>query len=220
MDTLKNFLARSEVLITSEEHVELIEKVKMEVALITSNSPYPEVRAVVDNTDDPTTPCSTIRAWVIGLFLVSAMTAINQIFGIRQPSITVDAAVVQLIAYPLGKAAERFLPDIGFTFMGTRHSINPGQFTAKEHMLITIMGSAGQTRPYSNTISRVTWPLNIPQLTDPCSLVWTQFLKKYFNQSYSGQFSYQILLALSTDFMGTYHHNFAHACSLITHDHV
>jgi hypothetical protein len=37
---------------------------KTEAALITNNSPYAEVRAVVSNTDDVNIPSSTIRAWV------------------------------------------------------------------------------------------------------------------------------------------------------------
>jgi len=31
------------------------------------DSPYPEVRSAVANTDDPDIPVSTIRAWVLGL---------------------------------------------------------------------------------------------------------------------------------------------------------
>ena len=31
------------------------------------DSPYPEVRSAVANTDDPTMPASTLRSWVIGL---------------------------------------------------------------------------------------------------------------------------------------------------------
>jgi hypothetical protein len=49
------------------------------------------------------------------------------------------ANVAQLLAYPCGKACERYLPDWGFTLFGVRHSLNPGSFSKKEHMLITIM---------------------------------------------------------------------------------
>ena len=31
------------------------------------DSPYPEVRSAVANTDDPAIPVNTIRAWVLGL---------------------------------------------------------------------------------------------------------------------------------------------------------
>ena len=36
------------------------------------NSPYAEVRAVVDNRDDPAMPASTFRAWFIGTIFVAA----------------------------------------------------------------------------------------------------------------------------------------------------
>lgn len=34
---------------------------------VETDSPYPEVRSAVANTDDVDMPCSTIRAWVIGI---------------------------------------------------------------------------------------------------------------------------------------------------------
>ncbi|KAH8694011.1 OPT oligopeptide transporter protein-domain-containing protein [Talaromyces proteolyticus] len=154
------------------------------VALILTNSPYPEVRAIVSNDDDPQIPCSTIRSWAIGLFFVVGASVVNQLFSIRQPPIGVDVMAIQLLSYPLGKAAERFLPDVGFTFRSVRHSFNPGRFSQKEHLLITIMANVGTNRPYSNFI------------------VWTQVLPKYFNQPYARTFGYQLLLSLSSDMMG------------------
>ncbi len=35
--------------------------------LAEDDSPYPEVRSAVANTDDPDIPVGTIRAWVLGL---------------------------------------------------------------------------------------------------------------------------------------------------------
>lgn len=100
---------------------------KLEAAMITNNSPYAEVRAVVSNRDDPTMPCSTIRAWVIGIFFAGALGFINQFFDPRQPAIYLQANVAQLLAYPCGKFFENFLPDWGVTLFGTRHSLNPGK---------------------------------------------------------------------------------------------
>jgi hypothetical protein len=120
---------------------------KLEAALITVNSPYSEVRAVVDNHDNVDTPCGTIRAWVIGTGFATLLAFINQLFSIRQPSITVMANVAQLLAYPLGKLCEKALPDVGFTLWGVRHSLNPGKFTKKEHMLITIMANVSWNYP-------------------------------------------------------------------------
>lgn len=34
------------------------------------------------------------------------------------------------------------------------------------------------------------------------NIIWSQYLPQFFNQSYAGQFSYQILIALATNFIG------------------
>lgn len=157
---------------------------KLEAALIRNNSPYAEVRAVVDNHDDPATPCGTIRAWVIGLLFALGGAFINQLFSIRQPAIGVGSNVAQLLAYPLGKACERFLPDKGFTAFGVYHSLNPGPFSKKEHMLITIMANVAFNTPYTNNV------------------IWVQYLPQYFNQSFAGSFAYQLVIAIATNFIG------------------
>lgn len=157
---------------------------KIQAALITNNSPYAEVRAVVDNHDDATMPASTIRAWAIGIFFACCISFINSFFDVRLPSIYVISTVPQLLAYPLGKFLERVLPDVGFTLFGVRHSLNPGPFNKKEHMLITIMSNVAKSTPYTNYI------------------VWIQVLPQYFNQRWAISVGYQILIALSTNFIG------------------
>ena len=54
----------------------------------------------------------------------------------------------------------------------------------KEHIVITIMANVGFTAPYTAYI------------------VWVQYLPIYFNQSWASSFCYQILIALSTNFIG------------------
>ncbi|CZT50608.1 related to sexual differentiation process protein isp4 [Rhynchosporium secalis] len=184
VERIQEFLGNSDVFENPEKHAHLIQEMKTEAALITGNSPYAEVRAVVDNTDDPSMPSSTIRAWGIGLFFVVALSFINQLFSIRQPSISVGSNVAQLLSYPIGRAAATWLPDIGFTLFGVRHSLNPGKFSRKEHMLITIMANVGSSTPYTDNI------------------IWTQVLPLYFNQSYARGFAYQILISLGTNFSG------------------
>jgi hypothetical protein len=43
------------------------------------NSPYAEVRASVPNTDDPSLPVETFRAWFLGIFFGSVFGAANQV---------------------------------------------------------------------------------------------------------------------------------------------
>ncbi|KAF5674560.1 sexual differentiation process isp4 [Fusarium heterosporum] len=161
------FLSQNDVLQHPERHEALIQQIKIEAALITHNSPYAEVRAIVNNHDDPSMPCSTIRAWFVGLIFSCVVSFINSFFEIRQPMINVSLVVPQLLAYPFGKLLEKTLPDVGITLFGVRHSLNPGVFNKKEHMLITIMASISMGSPYTNYI------------------VWIQYLPFYFNQPYA-----------------------------------
>ncbi|KAL2257875.1 hypothetical protein VTK26DRAFT_9059 [Humicola hyalothermophila] len=181
---IEHFLGNDEVFSNPEKHEHLIEEMKIQAALITNNSPYAEVRAVVDNHDDASLPASTIRAWGMGIFFACCISFINSFFDVRLPSIYVVSTVPQLLAYPLGKFLERVLPDWGFTLFGVRHSLNPGPFNKKEHMLITIMSNVAKSVPYTNYI------------------IWIQVLPQYFNQPWAINVGYQILIALSTNFIG------------------
>ena len=59
-------------------------------------SPYPEVRSAVANTDDPTIPASTFRAWVFGLFWAIVIPGANQFFFFRYPSVTISQVCLPL----------------------------------------------------------------------------------------------------------------------------
>ena len=85
---------------------------------------------------------------------------------------------------PLGRFLARFLPDWGFTLFGTRHTINPGPFNRKEHMLITILTGCSLGAPYTNNI------------------IIVQYLPQYFNQRFAGSFGYQIVLGLAMNLGG------------------
>ncbi|KAK0710727.1 OPT oligopeptide transporter protein-domain-containing protein [Lasiosphaeris hirsuta] len=181
---IQEFMENEAIFENPEKHEDIIEEMKLEAALITNNSPYAEVRAVVDNKDDPSTPVSTIRAWTIGIAFSVLLAFINQLFSIRQPAISIESNVVQLLAYPLGKAWEHWMPTGEFTLFGRKHFLNPGKFNKKEHMLIAIMANTAKSLPYTQYI------------------VWTQVLPQYFNQQYARSFGYQILIAISTNFIG------------------
>lgn len=125
-------------------------------------SPYPEVRSAVANTDDPTMPASTFRAWVVGLTWAILIPGVNQFFFFRFPSVTITSVcpsvivsaplaetgpkiVPQLLTFPICKLWARYLPNV--TFFGV--SLNPGPFTIKEHVIITIMASVGAVSAYA-----------------------------------------------------------------------
>jgi hypothetical protein len=43
------------------------------------HSPYLEVRESIPNTDDPTLPVETFRAWAIGLIFAAVFSSLNQV---------------------------------------------------------------------------------------------------------------------------------------------
>jgi len=92
------------------------------------------VRSAVANTDDPDMPAATLRTWVIGLAWAILIPGLNQFFFFRYPSVTINGIVAQLLSFPVGRAAAAWLPD--WKIFGV--SINPGPFTVKEHVLITV----------------------------------------------------------------------------------
>ncbi|KAE9403059.1 OPT oligopeptide transporter [Gymnopus androsaceus JB14] len=137
-------------------------------------SPYPEVRSAVSNTDDPDMPTSSVRTWIIGLAFAIIIPGLNQFFFFRFPSVSIGTLVAQLLSFPLGKAAAQYLPN--WTIFG--YSLNPGPFTVKEHVLIT--GSVGAGSAYATDIIAVQ--------------------RVYYNQIYN--FSYQWFVVMSTQLIG------------------
>jgi OPT family small oligopeptide transporter len=97
------------------------------------DSPFLEVRAVVQPVDDQSLPVNTARMWTIGLLFTIFGSGLNQFFSLRQPSVTISALVAQLLAFPLGCAWAKWMP-LGW--------LNPDRdFNIKEHGLITIMAN-------------------------------------------------------------------------------
>ncbi|KAH9060711.1 oligopeptide transporter [Lactarius vividus] len=139
-------------------------------------SPYPEVRAAVSNTDDMEMPVDTIRAWMIGLFWAIIIPGLNQFLYFRYPSITIGSLVAQLLSFPLGCLWARSVP--GLRILGV--PLNPGPFSLKEHVLITVMATVGSSSAYATDILAVQ--------------------RKYYHQNWS--FGYQWLLVMSTQLIG------------------
>ncbi len=116
-----------------------------------NDSPYPEVRAAVPNTDDPSLPVSTIRVWVLGMLVTTIFSALNVLFSLHTPTFTISSFVGSLVVWPMGRAWEKYMPHKKFWGM----ELNPGPFNMKEHALITIMGniSFGEGPTYAADIT-------------------------------------------------------------------
>lgn len=140
------------------------------------DSPYPEVRSAVANFDDPSMPVSTLRAWVLGVIWAILIPGMNQFFYLRYPSVAIGGLVAQLLVFPVGRAWVRIMPCKKIFGL----EINPGPFTIKEHVLVTIMASVGAQTAYATDIFAVQ--------------------RVYYNQYWS--FAYQWMLVMSTQLIG------------------
>ncbi|KDN37828.1 hypothetical protein RSAG8_09882, partial [Rhizoctonia solani AG-8 WAC10335] len=74
------------------------------------DSPYPEVRSAVANTDDPDMPVNTLRAWILGIIWAILLPGLNQFFFFRYPAVTIGNLVAQLLSFPMGRFLAWVLP--------------------------------------------------------------------------------------------------------------
>jgi len=201
MDTLeriKTFLHDEDVQNNPNDHEALIHAMRIEALLVTNNSPYAMVRGCVDVTDDMDMPSITFRMLLLGILACGIGSAINQIFSIRYPGISLDSSSVQLLACepisvwsspntisdPAGKFLARILPAGQFTIFGKTFPFNPGPWNRKEHMLVTIMAMAGMGSPYITNI------------------IFVQAMPKWYGETWAKNVGYQMLNTLGCNFAG------------------
>ncbi|QRW05770.1 OPT oligopeptide transporter protein [Ceratobasidium sp. AG-Ba] len=176
-----SFETRSKTDKNSDDGAETDSRFAMEYDIdFEDDSPYPEVRAAVANTDDPTMPTNTFRMWFLGLIFTVLIAGLNQFFSMRYPSVQITALVAQLVALPAGKLLEKVLPRAHITTFGYTWSLNPGPFNIKEHTLITVMANVVAGGAYATDIIAAQ--------------------KIYYNQHWSA--AYQLLLVISTQMVG------------------
>ncbi|KAF2590926.1 hypothetical protein F2Q70_00039525 [Brassica cretica] len=105
--------------------------------------PVEEVALVVPETDDPTLPVMTFRAWFLGLSSCVLLIFLNTFFTYRTQPLTISAILMQIAVLPIGKFMARTLPTTSHRLMGCEWSLNPGPFNIKEHVIITIFANCG-----------------------------------------------------------------------------
>ncbi|KAJ7759543.1 OPT oligopeptide transporter [Mycena metata] len=150
-------------------------------ALLEDDSPYPEVRSAVANTDDPAIPVATLRAWTLGILWAILIPGLNQFFFFRYPAVTVTSIVPQLLTFPLGRLWARLLPNLVLSLpFGVKVELNGGAFSIKEHVLITIMAGVGAGSAYATDIVAVQ--------------------RVYYGEGYG--FLYQWMVVMSTQLIG------------------
>lgn len=158
-------------------------QLRTEAVMIAYHSPYPEVRSVTNPYDDFNLPVETFRVYILGIIWTGVGAFVNQFFAERQPGISLRASVVQLLLYPSGELMARILPKKKLKIWRWTINLNPGPWNYKEQMLATIFFSVSAGTPY------VSYNIHV------------QRLSHYYNNQWA-DWGYQILLILSTNFMG------------------
>lgn len=103
-----------------------------------------EVALVVPETDDPTLPVMTFRAWFLGLTSCTILIFLNTFFIYRTQPLTISAILMQISVLPIGKFMAATLPRKHYTLFGRwSFTLNPGPFNIKEHVIITVIANCG-----------------------------------------------------------------------------
>ncbi|KAJ1969705.1 hypothetical protein H4R35_006065 [Dimargaris xerosporica] len=118
------------------------------------DSPFEMVRAVVSNKDDPTMPSLTVRMWILGLLFLVVLSIVNQFFWFRETPIGLGGVIVLLLSFPMGKflawAIPRHTQVDGWWLFGLGPiDLNPGPFSIKEHVLVSIVANSGSGTAYA-----------------------------------------------------------------------
>ncbi|KAJ3698270.1 hypothetical protein LUZ61_001975 [Rhynchospora tenuis] len=119
-----------------------------------NDCPIEEVKYTVPITDDPNQPVLTFRTWLLGIVSCVLLSFINEFFVYRQNQLYISTVCVQLVTLPVGRFLARVLPTTKYTVPLTNwtFSLNPGPFSLKEHVLITIFAGAGAGGVYAINI--------------------------------------------------------------------
>ncbi|KAL0353321.1 UNVERIFIED_CONTAM: Oligopeptide transporter 3 [Sesamum angustifolium] len=144
-----------------------------------------EVALVVPETDDPSLPVMTFRAWVLGLASCIILIFLNTFFIYRTQPLSISAILMQIGVLPIGKFMAATLPRKQYTVFGRwSFSLNPGPFNIKEHVIITVMANCGVSTGGGDAYS-------IGAIT---------VMKAYYKQSVN--FLCALLIVLTTQILG------------------
>ena len=94
---------------------------------------------LIPTTDDPSTPAFTPRMLILGLFWCCFLSVVNAVGNWRTTRIQVDTMFACLLSYPMGILLAKILPN--YSFFGIH--LNPGPFSIKEHVLVSVMANVG-----------------------------------------------------------------------------
>ncbi|KAJ2998788.1 hypothetical protein HDV02_004028 [Globomyces sp. JEL0801] len=103
---------------------------------------------IAPTTDDPSAPSLTFRVLLLGTLWCIFLGGVNALLAFRTNAFEIPSFLATLLSYPMGILFATALPRKSIRFFGIDWQLNPGPFGLKEHVLITIIASAGGTMAY------------------------------------------------------------------------
>lgn len=105
------------------------------------------VRRIVSFEDDPTLPTLTFRYFIMTLFFVAPGAFMAQMSQYRTTYAPYSVFFVQIASSYVGAWLARVLPatQVRIPFTAWGFNLNPGPFSVKEHVLVTISAASGAT---------------------------------------------------------------------------
>ena len=114
------------------------------------------IEGIVPTTDDPNAPSLSFRVLILGTMWCILLGAINSLLSFRTSVFGIPSFLATLLSYPMGIFMAQVLPIRKYRLFGFEFTLNPGPFGVKEHVLITIIASAGGSLAYGidNVVSQ------------------------------------------------------------------
>ncbi|KAI2788386.1 hypothetical protein POX_e06401 [Penicillium oxalicum] len=106
-----------------------------------------QVRQLINLTDDPTLPTITFRYFVLSALFVIPGAFLSQMSYFRTTKAPYSVFFVQIACHYAGHFLARTLPTWTVRVPGTNwgFSLNPGAWSIKEHVLVTVTAASGAT---------------------------------------------------------------------------
>ncbi|ORX95574.1 hypothetical protein K493DRAFT_282725 [Basidiobolus meristosporus CBS 931.73] len=103
------------------------------------------VKDIVSMEDNPELPTLTFRYFVLSFIFVGLGAFVSQLTWFRTTYAPYSLFFVQICTHWAGHWMHRFLPEKEINVFGFKFNLNPGPFSIKEHVLITLSASSGAT---------------------------------------------------------------------------
>jgi len=103
------------------------------------------VREAVTFEDDPTTPILTFRFFLLSIIFIAPGAFLDTMNSYRTTSAAYSVFFVQIASHYVGKWLAKVLPSKNINLYFIKFNLNPGPWSIKENVLVTLAAGSGAT---------------------------------------------------------------------------